>query len=241
MRSISTTCTTRGLLIAFTVNHVSYNGGPGGINARPTPQEEAAERGRHKVRLRPDWACGGGAPESAIKASANHGKAPGGRHRQTGRIQRRTLVAARKRQERRVVIRQNAAVKQPAMAGVGGCAWRKWIAAVHPNELPPAQRAPAPNTGNRNSIRSTRSSRTGSTQTAAGWAETAAAAGPRAPAGGEPQCKSCGEAADGAAASAADATDAAAARTATTALAGSATTARRRRKTAMSGACSRLF
>src|SRR5579872_6842119 len=30
-----------------TVNRVSYNGGPGGINARPTPQQEAAARGRH--------------------------------------------------------------------------------------------------------------------------------------------------------------------------------------------------
>ena len=30
-----------------TVNRVSYNGGNGGINARPTPQEEAAERERH--------------------------------------------------------------------------------------------------------------------------------------------------------------------------------------------------
>jgi hypothetical protein len=30
-----------------TVNRVSYNGGNGGIQARPTPAEEAAERGRH--------------------------------------------------------------------------------------------------------------------------------------------------------------------------------------------------
>jgi len=30
-----------------TVNRVSYNGGNGGINARPRPEEEAAARGRH--------------------------------------------------------------------------------------------------------------------------------------------------------------------------------------------------
>jgi hypothetical protein len=32
---------------SMTVNRVSYNGGEGGLNARPTPQEEAAARERH--------------------------------------------------------------------------------------------------------------------------------------------------------------------------------------------------
>jgi hypothetical protein len=31
----------------YTENHISYNGGEGGISARPTPQEEAAARQRH--------------------------------------------------------------------------------------------------------------------------------------------------------------------------------------------------
>lgn len=30
-----------------TVNHVSYNGGPGGVQARPTPEQEAAAREKH--------------------------------------------------------------------------------------------------------------------------------------------------------------------------------------------------
>src|ERR1700739_4558790 len=60
-----------------TVNRVSYNGGPGGINARPRPEEEIAARERHlppasvqtqhmqSARSNPD-----------PRASANRGKPP---------------------------------------------------------------------------------------------------------------------------------------------------------------------
>jgi WXXGXW repeat (2 copies) len=57
------------------VNRVSFNGGNGGINARPTPQEEAAERGRHippvAAQLQHTQAARGN-PE--LRASANLGK-----------------------------------------------------------------------------------------------------------------------------------------------------------------------
>jgi WXXGXW repeat (2 copies) len=60
-----------------TVDRVSYNGGSGGVIARPTPQDEAAAHAKH---LPPDRAqlqhvqAARGIPE--LRASANHGKPP---------------------------------------------------------------------------------------------------------------------------------------------------------------------
>jgi YXWGXW repeat-containing protein len=60
-----------------TVNHVSYNGGPGGINRQPRPEEQRADRGRHippvaaqtqhfqEARRNPE-----------LRASSNHGRPP---------------------------------------------------------------------------------------------------------------------------------------------------------------------
>jgi WXXGXW repeat (2 copies) len=61
----------------ITVNHVSYNGGPGGISARPTPQEEAYGRERHVGPVAAQVQhvnTARGNPE--LRASANHGKPP---------------------------------------------------------------------------------------------------------------------------------------------------------------------
>jgi len=60
-----------------TVNRVSYNGGEGGINARPTSEQEAVERERHV----PPVAAQTQHEETAranpeLRASANHGKPP---------------------------------------------------------------------------------------------------------------------------------------------------------------------
>jgi hypothetical protein len=60
-----------------TVNRVSYNGGEGGINARPTPEQETAARERHI----PPVAAQNQHVEAAranpeLRASANHGKPP---------------------------------------------------------------------------------------------------------------------------------------------------------------------
>jgi WXXGXW repeat (2 copies) len=60
-----------------TVNRVSYNGGNGGINARPTAEQEAAERERHipPVAAQTQHVQAARAnPE--LRASANHGKPP---------------------------------------------------------------------------------------------------------------------------------------------------------------------
>jgi hypothetical protein len=60
-----------------TVNRVSYNGGNGGVNARPTPQQEAVAHERHvpAVAVQTQHAqAARSQPE--LRASANHGKPP---------------------------------------------------------------------------------------------------------------------------------------------------------------------
>ena len=60
-----------------TVNRVSYNGGNGGINARATPEQEAAERERHIPPVAAQTQheqMARSNPE--LRASANHGKPP---------------------------------------------------------------------------------------------------------------------------------------------------------------------
>jgi hypothetical protein len=60
-----------------TVNRVSYNGGNGGINARPTPQEEAARNDRHVAAVAAQTQQIQAARGNRdLRASANHGKPP---------------------------------------------------------------------------------------------------------------------------------------------------------------------
>jgi hypothetical protein len=79
-----------------TVNRVSYNGGSGGINARPTHQEEAAQRERH---LPPVGAqtqhleAARANPE--LRASANHGRPPVAATPRPGAFNERGAVPAR--------------------------------------------------------------------------------------------------------------------------------------------------
>jgi len=101
-----------------TVNRVSYNGGNGGINARPTREEEAAARERHV----PPVAAQVQHEEAArsnreLRASVNHGRPPIAATSRPGAFKESGAVPARN-------------------------------VAVHPNELPPLERPPAPNTGN---------------------------------------------------------------------------------------------
>src|SRR4029077_15104825 len=60
-----------------TVNNVSYNGGSGGTTARPTPQEQAAERAKHtaptavQIQQQQDARA-----NRSQLASVNHGQPP---------------------------------------------------------------------------------------------------------------------------------------------------------------------
>jgi hypothetical protein len=114
------------------VSRVSFNGGNGGITARPTPQEEAAARDRHipPVAAQVQHAQAAQANRE-LHASVNHGAPPIAATPKPGAFNDREVVAAK-----------SAGAEQP-----GGNAARP-NTAVHPKDLPPAEHLPAPNTGN---------------------------------------------------------------------------------------------
>jgi hypothetical protein len=94
--------------------HVSYNG-HGGIDARPTPQEEAAAHERHIGPVAAQTAHVEAARANpALRNSANHGRPP---------------------------------ITATARPGEFNAATAHANPAVHPRDLPAAERAPAPNTG----------------------------------------------------------------------------------------------
>ena len=79
-----------------TVNRVSYNGGEGGINERPRPEEEAAERERHipPVAAQNEHVqAARGNPE--LRASANHGRPPVAATPRPGAFKDRDVVPAK--------------------------------------------------------------------------------------------------------------------------------------------------
>lgn len=79
-----------------TVNRVSYNGGDGGINRRPRPEEEAASRERHipPVAVQAQHAQAARAnPE--LRASVNHGKPPVAATPRPGAFSDRAVVPAK--------------------------------------------------------------------------------------------------------------------------------------------------
>jgi WXXGXW repeat (2 copies) len=60
-----------------TVNNVSYNGGPGGVSAKPTAQEQAAERQRREgPTAAQTQQVAAAAKEPQLRASVNHGAPP---------------------------------------------------------------------------------------------------------------------------------------------------------------------
>jgi WXXGXW repeat (2 copies) len=126
----------------ITENRVSFNGGNGGINARPTPQEEAAAHERHvgPVAAQAQHVQAARSNQQ-LRASVNHGKPPVAATARPGEFTGREAVAAKE---------AGAPYNAPNRAGAGkggseGNASRS--TAVHPKDLPPVERPPAPNTG----------------------------------------------------------------------------------------------
>jgi len=117
--------------------HVSYNGGRGGLTARPTPEEEAAARDRHigpvaaqtqhieEARNNPDLRFKANHGSPAIAATARPGDF------KTGVIASHGAPPARNEGEAR---------PEGRPAGGGNV--------VHPKDIPPAEHMKAPNTGN---------------------------------------------------------------------------------------------
>jgi hypothetical protein len=79
-----------------TVNRVSYNGGEGGINARPSPQEEAVARERHIAPIPAQVQHVQAARSNPeLRASANHGKPPIAATARPGAFNDRAVVPAK--------------------------------------------------------------------------------------------------------------------------------------------------
>jgi len=122
-----------------TVTNVSYNGGAGGITARPTPQEEAAAQARHI----PPTAQQTSHVQSAssnhqLYESVNHGKPAIAATARPSQFSGAGVVAAR----------AAAPSYKPVAARSAGTPGGGHNAAVHPNEVSPAARPAPPNTGN---------------------------------------------------------------------------------------------
>jgi hypothetical protein len=128
-------------VVVNTVNHVSYNGGEGGISARPTPREEAAARDRHlppaAVQTQHVQAARG---NPQLRASANHGKPPIAATARPGEFSGRGVVQAKDagapytpRNRGGAAPRTESPMQRPI---------------VHPKDLPPAGRPAPPSTGN---------------------------------------------------------------------------------------------
>ena len=125
-----------------TVNRVSYNGGNGGLTARPTAEEEAAAHERHiapvAAQTRNEEAARSN-PE--FRASVNHGAPAVAATAKPGQFKGSGVVAAREAGE---VHGDNARPEEnrpeenkPSSRPPS-----------HANELPPLERPTAPNTGN---------------------------------------------------------------------------------------------
>jgi len=132
-----------------TVNRVSFNGGNGGVNARPTPEQEAAMHERHLPPAGPQVQhaqAARGNPE--LRASANHGKPPVAATARPGELSGREAVPAKEAgapydhpAARGTAANREAETSRPANTA-------RPSTAVHPKDLPAMERPAAPNTGN---------------------------------------------------------------------------------------------
>ena len=133
-----------------TVNHVSFNGGPGGINARPTAQEEAAAQGRHVGPVAAQQELVRTARSNPqLRAGQNQGRPPIAATPKPTEFRGSGVVAARaaggeyhRPANRGGAARPEEANRGPQPENSPG------HPATHPNELAPLERPAAPSTGN---------------------------------------------------------------------------------------------
>jgi WXXGXW repeat (2 copies) len=138
-------------------NRVSFNGGNGGISARPTAQQEAAERGNHVGPV----AAQNQQMQTArgnrdLRASVNHGKPPIAATPRAGAFDDHA-VKAKEAGAPYTALTKNSAENARATNNAENQARERennhannnaTKPAVHPKDLPAAERAAAPNTGN---------------------------------------------------------------------------------------------
>jgi len=119
-----------------TVTRVSYNGGNGGISARPTPEEQTAAQARHippvAVQTQHVQAA---RSNPQLQASVNHGLPPIAATPKPGAFTESGVVPAKEAG----AINTSAALPANNSGSLN--------AAVHPKDLPPVEHPAAPNTG----------------------------------------------------------------------------------------------
>lgn len=118
------------------VNRVSFNGGNGGVVARPRPEEEAAAHDRHIAAVAAQTQHIQAARSNPqLRASVNMGRPAIAATARPGEFSGRDVVAAK----------EAGGAYHPAAGGgnMGHAAGNT----VHPHDLPPVERGSAPNTG----------------------------------------------------------------------------------------------
>ncbi|MGC1163503.1 MAG: hypothetical protein WA881_15455, partial [Candidatus Sulfotelmatobacter sp.] len=117
------------------------NGGNGGIDARPTPHEEAAEHERHippvAAQDRHVQAARG---NPQLRASENHGKPSIAATEKPGEFSGHGVVEAKEAGAPYKAENNRGAAETRAESPARS--------AIHPNDLPPLERPTPPNTGN---------------------------------------------------------------------------------------------
>ncbi len=134
-----------------TVTRVSYNGGTGGINARPTREQEAIARERHMAPVADQTRQVQEARANPqLRAAVNQGKPAVAATPRPGAFHDRAAVPAR---EAGAPYRPapNRAAGKPTPGNTrtldSGSGLPRSAAAIHPNELPPPERPASLNTG----------------------------------------------------------------------------------------------
>jgi hypothetical protein len=128
-------------------SHVAFNGGSGGIQARPSPQEQQYANERHIAPVAAQTQHINEARSNPeLRASANHGKPPIAATSRPGDFKANVAPARAAGGE----YRPPANEAHPTAAGASerGAPERATAAPTHVKDLPPAEKMPAPNTGN---------------------------------------------------------------------------------------------
>jgi WXXGXW repeat (2 copies) len=136
----------------ITVNHISYNGGQGGIDRRPTAEEQSYDRERH---VGPVAAQQQHIQEARgnrdLRASVNQGRPSIAATDRPGSFKGNGVVQAREAGGHYEPPANRGAAARPGTPENGARPGTPEAAAkpaVHPNDMPAYERQPAPNTGN---------------------------------------------------------------------------------------------
>src|ERR1700722_13614273 len=143
---------TRNVVTNVTVQHVSYTGGPGGINARPTAEEEQAAHQQHQAAPAAQTQQGESAgARRDLLASVNQGKPAIAATAKAGEFSSHTVVASRAGGPvPAATLQAHPGNQQPRALTTAGLPAQSTTAAkpsppapVHVRDLPPGE-APAP-------------------------------------------------------------------------------------------------